>query len=48
VLPRRHVHRVEWSEEVPGLAVSAWGPAIFGVAAIALRRRAPVRAGEAA
>ena len=40
-------HRVEWSEEVPGLALSAWGPALFGAAAIALAssRRAPVRAG---
>ena len=27
-------HRLTWEERVPGLAVSAWGPALFGMIAI--------------
>jgi hypothetical protein len=35
-------HRVEWAEEVPGLAVSRWGPALFVLLAggLLLRTRA--------
>jgi tetratricopeptide (TPR) repeat protein len=35
-------HRVEWAEEVPGLAVSRWGPALFVLCAggLLLRTRA--------
>jgi hypothetical protein len=33
-------HRIEWREEVPGLSLSAWGPAVFAVAAIVLLRGA--------
>ena len=39
-------HRVEWREEVPGLAFSRFGPALFVLAAAALWLRRP--AAEAA
>ncbi len=29
-------HRLTWVERVPGLAASAWGPALFGAAAVGL------------
>jgi len=39
-------HRVEWREEVPGLAYSRFGPAFFGLAAAVLcLRRRPMEAG---
>jgi hypothetical protein len=43
-------HRVEWREDVPGLAVSAWGPLLFVAAAFVLTRRRslPAAAAEAA
>jgi hypothetical protein len=38
-------HRVEWIERAPGLRLSGWGPALFGVAAagILFRRKRPAK-----
>lgn len=34
-------HRIEWREDVPGLAASRWGPVLFGLAAAGLLLRKP-------
>ncbi len=40
-VPAGH-HSIDWREEVPGLALSAWGPVVFvGVSAVLLWRRRP-------
>ncbi len=37
-------HRIDWREEFPGLAVSAWGPVLFLAFAVALPRTGGARA----
>jgi hypothetical protein len=40
-------HRIEWIEEVPGLAVSRWGPVLFILIAAALLLRPAARVSAA-